>query len=214
MFLYGPSKGVRKSVHSRKFGREILIFAVMSQNVMSIWSVQIMDIGLNFIDRRILIFTKVEDAWERKLIITFISCSHLYSTFKGSGPFASVYGSISMNSPEIQKKFITTYLGKRSNMFTFLLVPFALLRQKGKGLSRQGKPFSSTVFHLRESLFSRIQNAENFEELVHYSKPKFCHSNFESQKYSLLPICARIWILSFWGLKTLKQLPILHLDFW
>ena len=67
-------------------------------------------------------------------------------------------------------------------MFTFLLVPFALLRQKGKGLSRQGKPFSSTVFHLRESLFSRIQNAENFEELVHYSKPKFCHSNFESKK--------------------------------
>ena len=74
-------------------------------------------------------------------------------------------------------------------MFTFLLVPFALLRQKGKGLSRQGKPFSSTVFHLRESLFCRIQSAEHFDErkLVHYTKPKFCYSNFESQKYNPSP---------------------------
>ena len=73
---------------------------------------------------------------------------------------ALVYGSIYMNSPEIRKKnhntFIT-YLGKRSNMFTFLLVPFALLRQNGSGLSRQGKPFSSTVFHLRESLLAEFK---------------------------------------------------------
>ena len=141
MFLYGPSKGVRKSVHSRKFGREILIFAVMSQNVMSIWSVQIMDIGLNFIDRRILIFTKVEDAWERKLIITFISCSHLYSTFKSFGPFTSVNGSISMNSPEIRKKVHNNLPWKTFKYVYFSAGSFCTIETERKGFIKTRKAF-------------------------------------------------------------------------
>ena len=136
-------------------------FFLWCHKIMSIWSEKIMDIGLNFIDIRFLIFTKVKDAWECKLIITLILCSHLYFLwyhFILEIPSCMApYPWIVPRNTYLSINFIKTYLGKRSNMFTFLLVPFALLRQKGRGLSRQGNPFSSTVFHLRESLSAEFK---------------------------------------------------------
>ena len=150
--------------HEKVSSNSKFSFFLWCHRIMSIWSEKIMDIGLNFIDIRCLIFTKVKDACECKLIITLITCSHLHASFKGCGPilfkkFRYVWLHIYEWSREIHINFfITTNLGKRSNMFTFLLVPFALLRQKGRGLSRQGNPFSSTVFHLREWLSAEFKS--------------------------------------------------------